>query len=134
MRKNGSRIALDATAAIAIFNDRGDSRSWVRQFEEVFLPVPVVGELRFGALKSTRTSENLRRINDLVSRSQILEVRLETTQVYARLRLNLRRKGKPIPENDLWIAAICAEHRIPLATTDGHFEEIDELDLEPLSL
>ena len=127
---NGNRIVLDTNAAISVLNDTAGFGLWVQNFEELFLPVPAIGELRFGALKSRRASENLRRIDALVSRCQILEIRLETTQVYARLRLDLRRKGKPIPENDLWIAALCVEHGLPLATTDGHFEPIEELNIE----
>jgi tRNA(fMet)-specific endonuclease VapC len=127
---NGNRIVLDTNAAISVLNDTAGFGLWVQHFEELFLPVPAIGELRFGALKSRRASENLRRIDALVSRCQILEIRLETTLVYARLRLDLRRKGKPIPENDLWIAALCVEHGLPLATTDGHFEPIEELRIE----
>jgi len=44
-----------------------------------------------------------------------------------RLRLGLKEKGKPIPENDLWIAALCIEHQVKLAAVDGHFDVIDEL-------
>lgn len=127
MLTSGDRIALDANAAIAILNDSGGFGAWIQDFRELFLPVPAIGELRFGALKSRRSVDNLRRIDELVARSQVLEVRLSTTEFYARLRLGLRRKGRPIPENDLWIAAICVEHGLPLATTDGHFEYIEEL-------
>jgi tRNA(fMet)-specific endonuclease VapC len=50
-----------------------------------------------------------------------------TAEVYARIRMDLKRKGKPIPENDLWIAALCIERGLPLATSDGHFAAVDEL-------
>jgi tRNA(fMet)-specific endonuclease VapC len=135
MRTSGSRTVLDSTVAIAILNDDDGFGSWAEAFEEIFLPVPAIGELRFGALHSGRTVENLRKVNALLSRCRILEVRLETTDAYARLRLHLRKKGRPIPENDLWIAALCVEHGLPLATTDGHFDEFDNLvEFEPLPL
>ena len=51
-----------------------------------------------------------------------------TAAVYARLRLGLKEKGKPIPENDLWIAALCVEHQVPLVTLDGHFDSVEELE------
>jgi tRNA(fMet)-specific endonuclease VapC len=41
--------------------------------------------------------------------------------------LQLKRHGKPIPENDLWIAAICVEHDLPLATVDSHFDYVEGL-------
>ena len=47
---NGSRVALDTNQAIAVLNAAADVGTWITSFGEVFLPVPVVGELRFGAL------------------------------------------------------------------------------------
>jgi tRNA(fMet)-specific endonuclease VapC len=56
-----------------------------------------------------------------------LEITAATAGVYARLRLQLKTKGKPIPENDLWIATLCVEHDVKLAAVDGHFDAIDGL-------
>lgn len=126
---SGSRVALDTNQAIAVLNNTDDAGQWIQSFTEVYLPVPVVGELRFGALNSRRSVENLQRIERLVNRCQVLEVKALTAEVYARIRLALKRKGKPIPENDLWIAALCVEHNMPLATSDEHFTAIEELQL-----
>lgn len=92
------------------------------------LPVPVVGELRYGALNSRRSAENLAEVERLVSRCRVLDITAATADVYARLRLGLKEKGKPIPENDLWIAALCVEHEVPLVTLDGHFDVIKGLE------
>ncbi len=124
---NGSDIALDTNQAIAVLNDTGDAGQWVQAFASVYLPVPVVGELRFGALNSQRVTENLSRVEQLVARCKVLDATLVTAEVYARIRLQLKQKGKPIPENDVWIAAICMEHGMPLATADDHFTEVDGL-------
>lgn len=128
--KDGNKIALDTNTAIAILNQKAGPSQWIQEFEEVFLPVVVIGELRFGALKSKRIAANLLRVQDFVSRCQILEVQLQTTDVYARLRMGLRKVGRPIPENDLWIAAICVEHGLRLASADGHFDDVRELSVE----
>lgn len=56
-----------------------------------------------------------------------MDITSATAAVYARLRLQLKTKGKPIPENDLWIAASCLEHDVKLAAVDGHFDAIDDL-------
>ncbi|MFB3042489.1 MAG: type II toxin-antitoxin system VapC family toxin, partial [Candidatus Poribacteria bacterium] len=71
---NGSKIALDTNQAIAIPNAIGNAGQWVQGFAEVYLPVTVVGELRFGALNSQRVSANLERIEHLITRCQILDV------------------------------------------------------------
>ena len=60
----------------------------------------------------------------------ILAISAQTADFYAKLRLELKVKGKPIPENDLWIVALCLEHHTPLATQDGHFKWIDNLVLK----
>jgi predicted nucleic acid-binding protein len=67
-------------------------------------------------------------VGTLVRRCRVLEITANTAAVYARLRLGLKSKGKPIPENDLWIAAICVEHQVPLATLDAHFDVVDGLE------
>ncbi len=118
---------MDTTQAIAVLNATGDAGVWVQSFTQVYLPAPVIGELLFGALNSQRPSENLQRVKMLVERCSVLNVTATTAEFYAHIRLQLKRKGKPIPENDLWIAALCVEHGVPLATSDAHFLEIEGL-------
>ena len=123
---NGDRIALDTSVAIDVLAAKADARV-LSDAGERLLPAPVVGELRYGALNSRKASENLAKIDALVTRCVVLNVTVATAEVYARLRLALKQKGKPIPENDLWIAAICVEHHVPLAASDAHFDAIDDL-------
>jgi tRNA(fMet)-specific endonuclease VapC len=68
------------------------------------------------------------RVETLVARCRVLEITASTAAVYARLRLGLKEKGKPIPENDLWIAALCVEHEVPLGTFDRHLDVIGGLE------
>ncbi|MDO8631668.1 MAG: type II toxin-antitoxin system VapC family toxin [Phycisphaerales bacterium] len=128
---SGNSVALDTSVAIAVL--AGQAGTLLAQSpEEILLPVPVIGELRYGALNSRRSAENLVEVERLVSRSRVLDITVATAVVYARLRLRLKEKGKPIPENDLWIAAICVEHQVPLVTLDGHFDVIEELERKGL--
>ncbi len=126
---NGSRVALDTNQAIAVLNAAANVATWITSFSEVFLPVPVVGELRFGALNSHNSDQNIVKVEQLVSRCGVLDADLETARTYAALRVALKSKGKPIPENDVWIAAICVQHSIPLASSDTHFVEVPGLAL-----
>jgi predicted nucleic acid-binding protein len=50
-----------------------------------------------------------------------------TATVYAELKQALATKGKPIPENDLWIAATAKSHGLPLYCQDAHFNELADL-------
>jgi predicted nucleic acid-binding protein len=58
----------------------------------------------------------------LLSRSRVLNITEETSIWYAEIRLELKRTGKPIPTNDLWIAALCRQHNLPLLSRDRHFD------------
>lgn len=118
---NGNDIALDTNEAIAVLNDVDDTGRWIAGFAVVYVPVPVVGELRYGALNSKRPQANQEHVNALVARCTVLEVNLATTAVYAGVRLQLKQAGRPIPENDVWIAALCLQHGLSLATSDEHF-------------
>lgn len=123
---NGDSVALDTSVAIDVLAGRAESLT-SQPVTEFVLPVPVVGELRYGALNSRKAEENLAEVERLVGKCRILDITAATADVYARLRLNLKTKGKPIPENDLWIAALCVEHYVKLAAVDGHFDAIDGL-------
>lgn len=122
----GNSVALDTSIAIDVLAGRAGSLT-SQSITEFLLPVIVVGELRYGALNSRHIDENLAEVERLVARCRVVDVTTTTAEVYARLRLDLKRKGKPIPENDLWIAALCVESHVPLAAADAHFDTIDGL-------
>lgn len=123
----GNSIALDTNQAIHVLNDDVIIVDWLNTFSEVCLPVTVLGELKYGAMNSGRPQSNLDRVGLLVARCRILDTCGTTADFYARLRLDLLRKGRPIPENDIWIAASCREHGLPLATGDAHFGAVEGL-------
>ena len=124
---SGNSVALDTSVAIAVL--AGQAVSFLSQsVQEFLLPVPVIGELRYGALNSRRSTENLAEVERLVAQCRVLDITTATADVYARLRLGLKEKGKPIPENDLWIAAVCVEHQVPLVTLDAHFDAVEQLE------
>jgi tRNA(fMet)-specific endonuclease VapC len=72
----------------------------------------------------------MQKIEDLLAASAILECDVETAQHYAIIKNNLRLKGKPIPENDIWIAAIAVQHHLVMVTRDAHFKEIENLTVQ----
>jgi tRNA(fMet)-specific endonuclease VapC len=124
------RYLLDTTILIALFADETAVKEQLVQASEVFIPSIAVGELYYGAWKSQRSRENLARIDELVAGSAVLNCNAETARWYGEIKNALRVKGRPIPENDLWIAAIALEHNLVLATRDAHFGEIDNLKVE----
>jgi tRNA(fMet)-specific endonuclease VapC len=128
----GSVCVLDTNIVVAILNGDQTVSQYLAGFPTVCLPMPVVGELMFGALNSQRSTENLARLQKFLGSSRALDTTTQTARAYADVRLGLKRKARPIPENDIWIAASAIEHGLPLATRDSHFTHVDHLALLPL--
>ncbi|MDP9267536.1 MAG: type II toxin-antitoxin system VapC family toxin [Acidobacteriota bacterium] len=128
------RVLLDTNVVIGLF--AGDPRISDRLAakQEVFLPVPTLGELYRGAFGSTRRSENLRRIEQFAQAVPVLSCDAVTARHYAELKQALLERGRPIPENDLWIAGIAAQHSLSVMTRDAHFNELRGVEVEFLEL
>ncbi|HOI55946.1 MAG TPA: type II toxin-antitoxin system VapC family toxin [Phycisphaerae bacterium] len=124
------RFLLDSNIVIAFFADEKVVVERVEALPQVFVPVIVVGELLYGAAKSARSLENERRVLDFSQSVSLLDVSRSTAQAYASIKNNLRTKGHPIPENDIWIAAIAKEHGLTVVTRDPHFAAVDGLTVE----
>lgn len=102
----------------------------VKKFSEadqIFLSVIVLGELFYGARNSTRAAENIARVEAFAETNFVLNCAAETSRQYGLIKADLRRKGRMIPENDLWIAAMAIQNGLILATRDSHFNEVDGL-------
>jgi tRNA(fMet)-specific endonuclease VapC len=126
---NGKYL-LDTNIVIAIFAGDTDVLKRLAQSDEVFLPAIVLGELYYGARKSTHIDANIGRIDEPAASSALLGCDIDTSRHYGRIKTDLRAKGRPIPENDIWIAAVAHQHGLTLVSRDAHFDEVDALSLE----
>ena len=124
------RYLLDANAAIRMLNQQVDLEARRGSGLEVFLCVTVVGELLFGAEKSSRPEANRARVDRLIERCPVVPQDVATARQYGVVKAMLRSKGRPIPENDVWIAASALRHGLTLVTRNGHFDSIDGLQIE----
>ncbi len=102
----------------------------VAESAEIMVPAVAVGELHYGAQESARVQENLQRVRDFVATVAVLGIDSDTAAAYGQVKAALRAKGHPIPDNDLWIAAIALQHQLTLATRDAHFDHVDGLSTE----
>jgi tRNA(fMet)-specific endonuclease VapC len=122
------RFLLDTNIIVAIFANTLDIENHRNQGKQIFVPSIAIGELVYGAKKSGRPQENLNRIHHLIEESIILGCDVETSIQYGDIKNKLRMKGRPLPENDVWIAAIAMQHYLTLVTRDAHFQEVENLD------
>jgi tRNA(fMet)-specific endonuclease VapC len=123
------RIALDSNTAIAVLNGDTEAIKTVASFDVICLPVTVCGELIFGAKNSKLSVKNEARYFAFIESCEILDINIAVSETYGEIRLALKKKGKPIPENDIWIAATCIANSTRLFTYDKHFHFVRELDL-----
>lgn len=121
------RFLLDTNIIIALFAGEATIKDNLSNADEVFIPAIAIGELCFGAQKSEKAKENLARVDEFAASSVVLGCDTETARRYGDLKNKLRTKGRPMPENDIWIAAIVAQYDLALVTRDAHFAEVDNL-------
>ena len=115
----------DTNILAALFNGAATVQSQIDNASEVFLCSIVLGELQFGALKSSRSQANVARINWLIEFNEVLNVDLHAAVAFGEIKLGLVAKGRPIPDNDIWIAAVAKHYNLTLVTRDTHFDHID---------
>ena len=96
----------------------------LRHADRHHLPSIVLGEYRFGLDRSRARDRIEPLLERLEKESEILSVGPDTARAYARIRNELRSSGTPIPENDVWIAALALEHGLAVASRDTHFDRI----------
>ena len=125
------KILLDSSAYSHL--KRGDRRivEIVRGSEEILLSTIVIGELLYGFRKGSRLERNLPELHGFLSSPYVtvIAVGFTTADRYARIAASLRAKGRPIPANDIWIAAHALEAGADLVSYDRHFDQIDGLAL-----
>jgi tRNA(fMet)-specific endonuclease VapC len=107
----------------------GNIAAWrtIKHSAGVRVPAITVGELLYGAERSARRELEIRRVERFIAHRTVLPCGTETARWYAQIRNHLRAKGRPIPDNDIWIAALAQQHGLILVTRDAHFGEVDAL-------
>jgi len=124
MATPGKSVLLDTSVVVRHFRDGNALASNLAAFEELYLPQPALAELYAGAFRSVRPEKNLQQIERFLEAVDVLLPDESTPELYGRISAQLAQAGTPIPQNDIWIAAIALQSELPLATRDRHFEHI----------
>ena len=94
----------------------------LRQASEIAIPAIVLGEYQFGIRQSRNRKPYERWLTEVIAANRVLVVDEITAARYAEVRDELKQRGRPIPSNDLWIAALARQHGLPLLSRDGQFD------------
>ncbi len=126
----GHRVLLDTVMVIAYLKSEQTVLNRLQGLS-VYVASITIGEMFFGAYKSSRVNDNLRELRGFMASSNITIIDCDaiTGDYYGQIKQSLKRKGRPIPENDIWIAATAMQHSLTLISRDAHFSEVDGLDL-----
>ncbi|MEH2319388.1 type II toxin-antitoxin system VapC family toxin [Nostoc sp.] len=124
------RYLLDTNIIIALFANDIAVNNQLGNAEEIFIPSVAIGELFYDARKLGRSPGNLERIEEFIVRNTVIGCDVETARQYGEVKNKLRLKGRPLPENDIWIAAIAIQYNLILVTRDAHFQEVENLKTE----
>lgn len=115
-------MIVDTNALSAAADEDSDVFMMFARAEQVVLPVVVLGEYRYGIAQSRHRARYKRWLDGLIADCRVLDIDEGTTHHYTTVNVELRRVGKPIPTNDLWIAALCRQHLLPVLSRDKHFD------------
>jgi tRNA(fMet)-specific endonuclease VapC len=127
------KVVLDTSAYSALHRGEQAVLDVMRRSETVAVSAVVLGELHSGFRAGNRCTENNAQLAQFLSKPsvRVLPITEETALRYAEIDVYLRKKGRPIPRNDVWIAAVALEHGLHLVTLDVHFREIPLLLIQP---
>ena len=122
-------ILVDTNAYTAFMRGDATVADVLAHAERIFISSVVLGELLGGFAAGSREARNRAELARFLDspRVDFLPVTAQTADSYALVYAGLRRKGQPIPTNDLWIAASAMEHGAALLTSDAHFAQVDGL-------
>lgn len=117
-------MILDTNALSAAADNDAAVVSVLARAEQIAIPVIALGEYRYGIAQSRHRAAYGEWLDGLLQDCMVLDATESTSQYYAEIVIELKQKGKPIPTNDIWIAALCRQHALPVLSRDRHFDLI----------
>ena len=125
------KLVLDTNVLIAFLQNPEDFAERFSGYDVILLTPVVLGEFRAGLFDTKVGRENRKAIDAFLQNSavKVCPMTDNTSLCYAKVFQALRKVGKPIPTNDIWIAAAAQENGAALATDDGHFQAVPLLQI-----
>jgi tRNA(fMet)-specific endonuclease VapC len=115
-------VILDTYGLSSVADGDQDIEALLQRATRVAIPVIVLGEYRYGVSQSRERKRYEQWLVEYLPTFDLIDVDEATTFPYAAIRLELKKAGTPIPSNDVWIAALCRQYDLPVASRDRHFD------------
>ena len=125
------RLLIDTNIYSYALKGEGGVIEVLRKADEIGFSVISIGELLSGFKKGGREKKNREELEEFLDSPRVVvySVNEDTAEFYAEVLNNLRKTGKPVPTNDIWIAAVAFQNGLKLFTKDSHFQKIAGLSL-----
>ncbi|MCR4743155.1 MAG: PIN domain-containing protein [Treponema sp.] len=130
MKMNGKLV--DTNVIIRFFKGETELFSLFDDMDNLYISSISVGELMYGAELSKKTDFNKENYFNFCQQMKVIYPDLEIAKSYGKIKASLKAKDKPIPENDIWIAATCHAADLTLITADSDFDFVDEISVEKM--
>jgi tRNA(fMet)-specific endonuclease VapC len=121
---------LDTSVVVDLFRNDTAVEQRTRDAAVIYVTSIALGELYYGARKSRQVAQGVIYVDQFATRNIVLDCDIETARRFGIIKRQLQDKGRPIPDNDIWIAAVALQHGLTLATRDAHFRAVDNLTYE----
>lgn len=123
------KLALDTNAYTALGVGNKSIAELVARAPQIGLPSVVLGEIYFGIYNGGLKDKNNESLARFMQnpRVTLLDINEDTTRLFGETATQLRKDGKAIQQNDIWIAALCKQYNYVLATKDAGFEAVTGL-------
>ncbi|GAC1303491.1 MAG: hypothetical protein NVSMB24_09580 [Mucilaginibacter sp.] len=126
----GNEIFLDSNIVIEVFAGNKALADKINELPSFYISSIVLGELYIGINRVVNKSKHLNKLTSFLELCTVLNIDKTTARLFCEITASLYKKGKPIPTNDVWIAASVIQHNFTLISYDKHFKEIDNILLE----
>jgi tRNA(fMet)-specific endonuclease VapC len=117
-------VILDTNGISALAEGESALEAILSKAALVAIPVIALGEYRYGISQSRHRKYYEQWLNEYLPKFRLLTVDDQTTIAYSTVRTELKKAETPIPSNDVWIAALCRQHSLPVLSRDRHFDVV----------
>ena len=124
-------LLIDTNIYTYAFNGNTEVIQILQRAQKISISAITIGELLSGFKAGSKEKINRAELEEFLDspRVQLLGIDEDTAEFYSEIQSALKDKGKPIPTNDIWIAAIALQHGLKLYTKDQHFKYVPGLAL-----
>ena len=124
---DGNKYFLDTNIIVEFLRGNQLVINFLKQNTNYIVPAIVYGELIFGMENAKQFEKHTKQLQDFITNVQIIPIDSDTSKYYGKIKSQLRKSGKPIPDKDIWIASLSMQHNYTLITNDAHFTNVSLL-------